>query len=72
MIFLSEDIKSLTKLQERSNPAVNPSVFGKGLFIGGSPGGTSFHINNTYAEKVSVINIYLIYVSLVTLHYKFV
>lgn len=42
------------------------------MHIGGSPGGTSFNKNKTYAEKVSFIEIYLIYVSLVTLHYEFV
>lgn len=42
------------------------------MHIGGSPGGTSFNKNKTYAEKVSFIEIFLIYVSLVTLHYEFV
>lgn len=49
---ISEDVKSLTKLQERSNPVDTPSAFGKGMYIGGSPGGASFNINNSYAEKV--------------------
>lgn len=49
---ISEDVKSLTKLQERSYPVDTPSAFGKGMYIGGSPGGASFNINNSYAEKV--------------------
>lgn len=51
---ISEDVKSLTKLQERSNPVDTPSAFGKGMYIGGSPGGASFNINNSYAEKVNL------------------
>lgn len=54
---ISEDVKSLTKLQERSNPVDTPSAFGKGMYIGGSPGGASFNINNSYAEKVFFLNI---------------